>query len=98
MGLYQIFFGGSNKPRVTEKEFKKVRGDLMADGMSRRHRDRVEEIFSGELYEKGTESHPKGIEKEEIEERIKWMHENKSKHGLSDKEINEVETALRKRL
>ena len=99
MGLYQILFGGSNKPRVTSKEFKKARVDLMSGGMSRRHRDRVEEIFSGDLYdEKETESHPKGLEASEIDSRIKWMRENKSKHGLSDHEINEVEAALKKRL
>jgi hypothetical protein len=98
MGLYNILFGGSSKPRVTEKEFKKVRGDLMYKGLNRRERDRVEEIFSGDMYEKTTSSQPKGIDKDEIEARIKWMKENKSKHGLSDTEIQEISDSLYKRL
>ena len=98
MGLYNILFGGSSKPRVTEKEFKKARGEMMTDGMSRRHRERVAEIFSGDMDEQATDSHPRGIEKDELERRIKWMRENKSKHGISDHEIDEVESALKKRL
>jgi hypothetical protein len=98
MGIFDIIFGGSSKPRVTEKEFKKVRSDLMFKGMSRKRRDKVSAIFSGDMYEKATSTHPKGIEKDEIDERVKWMRENKSKHGLSDHEITEVEASLRKRL
>jgi hypothetical protein len=98
MGLYNILFGGSDKPRVSEKEFKKARADLMYKGVSKRHRDRVEEIFSGDMHEAVSDSHPKGIEKDELEMRIKWMRENKSKHGLSDHEIDEVEASLKKRL
>lgn len=98
MGLYNILFGGSNKPRITEKEFKKARGEMLNAGLNKRQRDRVEEIFSGDMYEQITDSHPKGIEKDELEQRIKWMRENKSKHGLSDHEIDEVEASLRKRL
>jgi hypothetical protein len=98
MGLFNILFGGSSKPRVTEKEFKQVRSDLASDGMSLRDRDRVEEIFSGDMHETVTDAHPKGIEKDELEMRIKWMRENKKMHGLSDNEIDKVEVRLRKRL
>ena len=45
-----------------------------------------------------TNTHPKGLEKAEIEARIKWMRENKSKHGLSDHRIDEIEASLTKRL
>lgn len=99
MGLYQILFGGSSKPRVTNKEFKKVRGDLMSEGMNKRQRDRVEEIFSGDMHdEHPTESHPKGLEESEINARVKWMRENKSKHTFSDHQIDEIEASLKKRL
>jgi hypothetical protein len=98
MGFFSDLFGGSSKPRVTEKEFKKARSELALDGMSRRHRDRVEEIFSGDMYEKVTSTQPRGIDADELEMRLRWMRENKSKHGLSDSEIDKVEARLRKRL
>jgi hypothetical protein len=97
MGIFNDIFG-TPKPRVTEKEFKKVRTELALDGMNRRHRDKVESIFSGDMYEKSTTAHPKGIEKDEVEQRIKWMRQNMNKHGLTNQEINEVEASLKKRL
>lgn len=97
MGIFNSIFG-TPKPRVTEKEFKKVRSELALDGMNRRHRDKVETIFSGDMYERATTAHPKGIEKDEMEDRIKWMRENKSKHGLTDQEISEVEARLKNKL
>jgi hypothetical protein len=98
MSLYNILFGGSSKPRVTEKEYKKVKGDLYAEGFSKRERNKVDEIFKADYYEKPTDAHPRGLEKGEIEARIKWMRENKSKHNLSDKDIDAVEASLTKRL
>jgi hypothetical protein len=98
MGFFNDVFGGSSKPRVTEDEFKKVRSDLALDGVSEKHRDRVEGIFSGDMHEKATGSQPKGIDKDELEMRLKWMRENKDKHGLSDSEITIVENRLKKRL
>lgn len=98
MGLYQILFGGSDKPRVTDKEYKKAKSDLYTDGLSLRDRAKVDEIFAPDFNMKGTDAHPRGLEKEEILARTKWMRENKSKHGLSDKEISEVEESLLKRL
>jgi hypothetical protein len=50
----------------------------------------VEEIFSGDMHETVTSNHPKGIDADELEMRLKWMRENKYKHGLSDEEINKV--------
>ncbi len=98
MGLFDILFGGPSKPRVNEKEFRQVRGDLMSKGFSRLKRDKVESIFSGDLYERPTSTRPTGIQEDEIQDRIAWMRANKSKHGLNDHEINEVEQSLRKRL
>lgn len=98
MGLYNILFGGSSKPRVTEKEYKKVKSDLYTEGFSKRERAKVDEIFAPDFNMTGTDTHPRGLEKGEIEARIKWMRENKSKHGLSDREIDEIEASLTKRL
>jgi hypothetical protein len=98
MGLYNILFGGSDKPRVTEKEFKKAKSELYTEGFSKNKRAKVEDIFSPEFNMPGTDSHPRGLEDAEIKARIDWMRANKSKHGLSDHEIDEVEASLRKRL
>jgi hypothetical protein len=98
MGLYNILFGGSSKKRVTEKEYRKAKGELYTEGMSKFHRAKVDEIFSPEFNIRGTDSHPRGLEAEEIDARIKWMRENKIKHGLSDHEITEVEDSFKKRL
>ena len=98
MGLYNILFGGSNKPRVTEKEYRKAKSELYSEGFSKRQRAKVDEIFSPDYNMPGTDSHPRGLEKAEIDARIKWMRENKSKHGLSDREINDVEESFKKRL
>ena len=98
MGLYNILFGGSSKPRVTDKEYRKAKSELYTDGLSRRDRAKVDEIFAPDFNMTSTDSHPRGLEKEEIIARIKWMRENKSKHGLSDKEIDAIESSLLERL
>jgi len=87
---------GSAKPRITEEEFKKVRSDLASRGMSENKRDQVETLFSGDMNETVTAEHPKGIEKDELEMRIKWLRENKGKHYFSDKEIDMVEAVMTK--
>ena len=98
MGLYNILFGGSSKPRVTEKEYKKVKAKMFVDGFNKRERAKVDDIFAADFEMPGTDSHPRGLEKSEIEARIKWMRENKTKHGLSDHRIDEIEADLIKRL
>jgi hypothetical protein len=98
MGLYNILFGGSSKPRVTEKEYKKAKSELYGEGFSKRERAKVDEIFAPDFNMAGTDTHPRGLEKTEIEARIKWMRENKSKHGLSDHRIDEIEDSLTKRI
>jgi hypothetical protein len=98
MGIFDILFGGSSKPRVTEKEYKKAKGELYSEGFSKYQRAKVDEIFAPEFNMPGTDNHPRGLEKSEIEARIKWVRENKSKHGFSDEKINEIEASLLKRL
>jgi len=99
MGFFDdIFFGGTAKPRVTDKEFKKVRSDMANQGFSKIQRDRAEAIFKPDMYEKNTPAHGHGLEKGEIDARIKWLRENKSKHNFNDHQIAEMETDLKKRL
>jgi len=97
MGFFSSVFG-TPKPRVTEKEFKQVRGDLAITGMNRKQRDRVESIFSGDMYETATSAHPKGVEKDELQNRIQWMRDNKKLHGLNDTQIENIERAMKRRL
>jgi hypothetical protein len=98
MSLLNLLFGGSSKPRVTEKEYKKAKGELYTAGLSKYDREKVDEIFAPDFNMAGSDLHPKGLERPEIEARIKWMRENKSKHSLSDREIDRVEEALQKKL
>lgn len=97
MGLYNILFG-TPKKRVTEKEYKKVKADLYTEGLTKKEREKVDEIFKSDFYEKSTLTQPCGLETHEIDARITWMKENKTKHGLSDKEIDGIERAMKKRL
>ncbi len=98
MGFFDGWFGGSNKPRVTDKEFKKVRGEMMNQGFSKLQRDRAEAIFKPDLYETPTTAHKRGLEEGEIDARIRWMRENKSKHNFSNNQIDKIEADLKKRL
>ena len=98
MGIFNILFGGSDKPRVTEKEYKQAKSTLYMEGFSKYERAKVDEIFGSEYNMEGTDTHPRGIEREELEAKIQWMRDNKSKHGLSDNKIDEIEEALSKRL
>lgn len=98
MGFFDGIFGGSNKPRVTAKEFKKVRGEMMNQGFNKLQRDRMEAIFKPDLYEKPTVAHKKGLEAGEIDARVKWLRENKSKHKFSDHQIDEIESDFKERL
>lgn len=99
MGFFDdIAFGGTPKPRVTDKEFKKVRGDMANQGFSKIQRDRAEAIFKPDIYEKSTPTHGHGLEEGEISARIKWLRENKSKHNFSDHQIDMLEADMKKRL
>lgn len=98
MGIFDILFGGSTKPRVTKKEYDKFKNKLRNKGFTERERAKVDDIFASEFYMPGTDLHPRGIEKTELEAKIKWMRENKTKHGLSDNRINEIEASLTERL
>lgn len=97
MGIFSAIFG-SSKPRVTEKEYKKAKGEMASKGFSKYERAKVDDIFAADFEMPTTDTHPRGLEKVEIEARIKWMRENKSKHGLSDNRIDQIEESLNKRV
>lgn len=101
MGFLNDVLGtGSSKPRVTSKEYKKVKGELFNEGFNRKQRAKVDQIFAPDYNMAATSSHPKGLEGKEIDARMKWMRapENRSKHGFSTEKINEIEASLKKRL
>lgn len=100
MGFLDDVFGvgGSSKPRVTDKEYKQAKSSLYSEGFSQRERNKIDEIFAPDFKMESTSSHPKGLEKQEIDARIKWMKENKSKHGFSDQKISEIEASLKNKL
>jgi len=100
MGFLNDVFGigGSSKQRVTEQEYKKVKSALWSEGFSQRERDKIDDIFAPDFKMQETSSHPRGLEASEIDARIKWMKENKSKHGFSDGKINEIEATLKRKL
>ena len=86
-----LFFNDAPK-RVSKEEFKKVRAALASEGMQKIEIDKVEEIFLGDIYE--TTDSQKGVDRKELEARIKWMRENMSKHRLSEKDVSLVEEKM----
>jgi hypothetical protein len=98
MGFFDdIAFGASSKPRVTGKEYIKAKGELRNKGFNSIQIANVDKFFAPEFNIAATPSHPKGLEKKEIDARIKWMREHKSKHSFDDKQIDEIEESLTKR-
>ena len=53
MGFFwDLFLGQAPKPRVTELEWKKVRGNLISlHHFTEREVNEIEEVFRGDLYE-----------------------------------------------
>ena len=99
MGFFdEIAFGRSSKPRVTKKEYNKAKGELRVEGLTERERAKVDEIFASDYNMPGTDSHPKGLERDEVKARVDWMRKNKSVHGLSDHRIDEIEEVFTERL
>ncbi len=87
-----LLFPGSSKKTIGKVKFKeKVRPMLANRNISERHRDEVEKIFMGDIHEQGSQ---KGIDKKELEERIKWMRIHPSDHYLSKGEIDTVEEVM----
>ncbi len=92
MGL----FWDDIKPRVIEKEWQKIRGELAANGFTEKERDRIEEIFRADMHEEREKD--KGISEEEIDKGIAWMKEHIDEHHISLKKIYILEIKLKARL
>ncbi|MFH1769859.1 MAG: hypothetical protein ABH833_04325 [Parcubacteria group bacterium] len=91
-----LFFWGSNKKIVSEREFRDVRSRLRSRGLSGDEVDKVGMIFRADIDE--PESMQRGIDEQEIERGIKWMRENTRIHRLSQSRIDIIDEELRKRL
>lgn len=83
---------GFTKKKVSKLEFKQVRILLHRKGFSSREINEVAMIFRADLNEQS--EYERGIDRKEIENAVKWMRKNKSKHILSDRQIDIVEKVL----
>ena len=92
MGL----FFDSPKPRVTKKEFQKVRSVLMSKGFHPHDITEAEEVFHADFDNDGTSG--SGITTKEIDNGIAWLKQNIGKHRLSEQKIDILESALRGKL
>lgn len=82
-------------PIISHEEFREARVALGNQGFTSEQRDKLEEIFRGDLDEAGDAA---GIDGFELERGIKWLKEHRSLHHFSDHQIELIETELRKRL
>lgn len=92
-------FFGSSRPRVSKDEFRKVRNDLSAIAdLSHRELDQLELMLDSALFEKREED--QGIDETEIEQFITRLRDLKFRdaHTFSDKQIDSIETVLKKYL
>jgi len=92
MGL----FWTDMKPRVTEKEWTKIRSELAGDNFTEKERNRIEEIFRADLYEEKEKD--KGIDEQEIDKGIAWMREHIDEHHISPEKIDILERRLKTKL
>lgn len=91
-----IFFFDSAKPRVTKKEFQKVRSALMSKGFHPHDITEAEEVFRADFDNDGTSG--SGITGKEIDAGIAWLKQNIGKHRLSEQKIDILESVLRGKL
>ena len=92
MGL----FFDSPKPRVTKKEFQKVRSLLMSRGFHPQDITEAEEVFRADLDE--VHNGYSGIKEKEVDDGIAWLKQNIGKHRLSEQKIDILESALKGKL
>lgn len=93
MGLFSAF---STPRSVSPTEFhNKVRSTLRDRGLSERDVDHVTQVVGLGLEESG--SH-RGLDRREIDQAIKTLHDNKESHSLSNHQIDTVEEVLKAHL
>lgn len=81
--------------KISKKEFQEAREILSSKGFSRLKRDKVSQIFRGDLQEGGSQA---GIDKKELEQGLEWMRKNPGAHGMSKETIGKIEEVLKKKL
>lgn len=83
--------------RITEREFRRdIVPHLIGQNFSKHQIGQVKEIFHGDLMSKNYGY--RGITHKELEEGVKWMHQNEHIHHLSKDQIGKVEEAMKKHL
>jgi hypothetical protein len=89
-------FWSDPKPRVTEREWQKIRSELAIDNFTLKERNRAEEILRGDLFE--SKESDKGIDENEIDNAIAWMKEHVDEHYISLAKIDILEKRLKNKL
>ncbi|OGZ97092.1 MAG: hypothetical protein A3I44_01040 [Candidatus Sungbacteria bacterium RIFCSPLOWO2_02_FULL_51_17] len=84
--------------QVTPEEYKKVRSELSQQGMSTRKLDELDKLYRGDMDSSSRASSDRGIQPQELEDSIKWLHENKSKHLFDSRDIDMIHETMKKRL
>ena len=78
---------------ISHDDFQKVRQSMMAEGFSENQRNKVEEIFRGDLDESGSN---RGISPPELQEGFKWMRSHTSEHGFSEHQMSKIEAIMQR--
>jgi len=89
-------FGDKTPPRVTDKEFKDLRGRLMSKGFDDSDLRMVELVFRRDLVDE--REHFRGIDANEIEDAVSWLETHPKHHRLSGKQLEILESELKKEL
>jgi len=90
------FFGTTNEPHVSKREFHDLRSRLFSKGFTEEELDRVTMIFRADLNE--PEETQAGIDSGEIERGIAWMRFHEHIHHISTKKIALLAEEIKKAL
>jgi hypothetical protein len=82
-------------PKVTEDEYKRKLKPGLRSGFTQRDLNALDTAMSGFMREKGRD---KGLQPHEIDDFVKWAKENRSKIGLSDKQLKMFQERAKKLL
>ncbi len=83
------------KPHVSKRGFKYSSINLRKKGFSWREIKEVEQVFRGDIDEKGAQI---GIDRDEFKKGVNWMRRNITIHKIPQKKIDIIEEELGKRI
>lgn len=87
----------SSKPSVTDREFhREVMPALRRLKFTEREQEDIRQIFSGDLDE--PQPSERGIDKHELEARIKWMQNNTTRHGVPGHKLEALKQEMLKKM